>query len=198
MRYIICSLIFLNLVFTACENNSPVSKTESSNDVSEEIYIEKGKIIAENAFKTLSGNLKKAMQEGGVEHAIKFCNINASKLVKSLNKKHNVRIKRTSLKIRNQENTPTKKELEQLMLYQKQNNKSIELKPIAKKIESNQVIFYSPIHIKPMCLSCHGKVGETMLEKNHNLIISLYPNDKATGYSNSNWRGIWSITFNKN
>ncbi|NIP31516.1 MAG: DUF3365 domain-containing protein, partial [Candidatus Dadabacteria bacterium] len=100
----------------------------------EEIFIDRGKKIAQNAFETLSGNLQKAMQEGGVEHAIKFCNINASDLVQSLNKKHNVEIRRTSLKVRNQNNTPTKKELDQLILYQKQKNEGKELKPTAKKI----------------------------------------------------------------
>ncbi len=198
MRYLIVSLIFINVVFTACENNSSITKTESANDFPEEIFIDRGKKIAQNAFETLSGNLQKAMQEGGVEHAIKFCNINASDLVQSLNKKHNVEIRRTSLKVRNQNNTPTKKELDQLILYQKQKNEGKELKPTAKKIKNNQVVFYSPIYIKPLCLSCHGKVGDTLLSTNHNLLKSLYPNDKATDYSNGDLRGMWSISFNKN
>ena len=198
IHYLIVLLIFLIVAFTACENYSPLTKTESANDFSEKIYIERGKKIAQNAFETLSGNLQKAMQEGGVEHAIKFCNINASDLVKSLNKKHNVEVKRTSLKVRNQNNTPTSEELVQLMIYQKQNNEGKELKPTAKKIKNNKVVFYSPIHIKPLCLSCHGKVGEVLLTTNHNLIKSLYPNDKATGYSNGDLRGMWSITFSKN
>ena len=57
------------------------------------------------------------MAEGGVENAINYCNANASNLMDSLNKYYNVTIRRTSDKIRNGENSPTKEEQKVLANY---------------------------------------------------------------------------------
>ena len=50
---------------------------------------------------------------------------------------------------------------------------------------------------KPLCLKCHGKIGETLNEDDYTIIKKIYPDDKAIGYDNENLRGIWSIQFEK-
>ena len=45
-----------------------------------------------------------------------------------------------------------------------------------------------------MCLQCHGKQIKPEVSQQ---IMKLYPKDLAIGYSESEVRGIWSITFDK-
>jgi hypothetical protein len=47
------------------------------------------------------------------------------------------------------------------------------------------------------CLNCHGTPGKEVLPENHELIKGLYPQDRATGYSMDDLRGMWSIRLSK-
>ena len=136
------------------------------------------------------------MQEGGVPNAVKYCNIAASPLVDSLEQIHNVKIKRTSLKVRSNNNQPTAQEKQQLQKYQEAFDNGQALKPIVNEIAS-QATFYAPIHVMPLCQKCHGTVGEELLKDNYELIQSLYPSDSAINYKSGDLRGMWSITFVK-
>jgi hypothetical protein len=48
-----------------------------------------------------------------------------------------------------------------------------------------------------MCLQCHGKPQQELTTVTLNKIKTLYPDDKAIGYSENQVRGIWHITFNQ-
>ena len=48
-----------------------------------------------------------------------------------------------------------------------------------------------------MCLQCHGKPNQDIKRPTLNSLANLYPEDKATGYSINQVRGIWSISFDK-
>lgn len=198
MKYLFSIFIFgFVLFFVACENNNPPFKNISEDEKLDEYYIGKGKEIAASTFATLSGNLQKAMKEGGVPHAVQYCNLAAFPLVDSLSQIHKANIRRTSLKIRNPKDKPNQIELEQLKNYQKQVDAGEKLKPIVKEINGNQITFFAPIHVMPQCEKCHGKVGKSLLEKDYELIQQLYPEDEAIGYMSGDWRGMWSITFSK-
>ena len=64
------------------------------------------------------------------------------------------------------------------------------------KDEEGYPTFFAPILDKGLCLTCHGIVGETLLPENDEKIKTLYPEDKAVGYSEGDLRGVWSIMFN--
>ena len=147
-------------------------------------------------FSTLSAELGKALQEGGVSQAVEVCNIAAMPLVDSLSKVHNASIRRTSLKVRNPKNTPTSDELKVLNGYAKKAGTGGKLEPKIVEVDG-MVSFYAPIMTKPLCLKCHGKVGETLTEEDYVVIKNLYPDDQAIDYGNENLRGIWSIQFEK-
>jgi hypothetical protein len=152
-----------------------------------------GKTIAQNTFKTLGGNLKKAMAQGGVENAINYCNANASGLIDSLGTHHNAIIRRTSNKLRNPNNAPTK--AEELVLNKYLNGE--QSGPVIDILASGNKIFYAPIKMKPLCITCHGTVGKTTSENDYATILKHYPNDKATGYNEGDFRGMWSIELKK-
>lgn len=198
MKYISSVIIFLSVLFFAnCKNENTTSKSSAPIQNLEQVYLVKGQKIAAATFATLSSNLQKAMQGGGVAKAIKYCNLSASPLVDSLESIHQAKIKRTSFKTRNPNNQATKKELEQLQIFQSQVDSGEDLKPVVKEIPGNKIAFYAPIHLMPLCQKCHGKIGETLLVEDYDLIQQLYTEDKAVGYVAGDWRGMWSITFPK-
>jgi len=186
------------LVLIACNNTDKKNIIIENNTIEisqeeKELTIEKGKEIALNTFKVLGGNLKKSMGEGGVENAINYCNANASNLMDSLGTYYSANIRRTSNKLRNENNTPTA--AEQIILDTYTNGG--EMKPVVDILSNGNRVFYAPIKMKPLCISCHGTVGKSLSNDNYAFIKKHYPNDKATGYEVSDFRGIWSIELKK-
>ncbi|OIP05630.1 MAG: hypothetical protein COX70_00945 [Flavobacteriales bacterium CG_4_10_14_0_2_um_filter_32_8] len=160
-------------------------------------HIEKGKEIAQKAFIVLSGNVKQAMANGGIENALTYCNINAGGLMDSLSNYYRVTIKRTSRKTRNQTNNPTTEEKVVLDKYLEMKNKGKEMSPIISFLANGDTVFYAPIIMQPLCVSCHGTVGENISKENYAIIKNYYTTDKAIDFKAGDLRGIWSITFNK-
>lgn len=183
---------FIPLAFLfACNNSEEKIKVVSP---TEEEYLIKGKEIAEATFNILSSNLKNAMNEGGLENALAFCNVNAMPLTDSLSDYYNVSIKRVSHKPRNLINEPTPQEQhiidDYLALGAVEN-----MKPMIAKNEQQNTVFYAPIPTKGLCLNCHGIVGETLSLERYEVIKKFYPNDNAVGFKEGDFRGMWSITF---
>lgn len=162
-----------------------------------EHYATKGESITLMSLSALSRALGKALKEGGVANAIKFCDEYANPVTDSLSKAYQAKIKRTSLKIRNQENQPTPTERMILRTYQKQFEAGKALKPIVTESQAGHINFYKPIIIKPLCLKCHGQKNHTILADDLKMIQTHYPNDKAIGYKVDDFRGIWHIQFDK-
>lgn len=140
-------------------------------------------------LKRLGGELIKHLKSKGAVDALKFCNANAPRLTQEVNRSlgKKVKIKRISLRPRNQANTPSKEEakiLEQMEALLK-SNKSVT--PVSRT-KDGYYIYYKPLFInKKACLICHGDI-----EKNPKLaktIKKLYPNDKATHYKMGDLRG---------
>ena len=157
-------------------------------------FTEQGKSIAKASFMALAGNLKKAMKAGGPPNAIEFCSIKAMVITDSLSKAHQAIIRRTSDKLRNLANHPSALETKQLEAYAKNIANKQPLKPHVSLTEDNKVLFFAPIKIaKPVCLKCHGTVGETMSKDHLGIIQKRYPTDKAIGYKEGEFRGMWSI-----
>jgi hypothetical protein len=180
------------LLMSSCSENA-TSQNETTVDI-DDAYIAKGKTIAASTFSILGSNLQKAMKEGGVQNAVKYCNLAASPLVDSLMQVHQASIKRTSLKTRNPKNQPTKEERIQLEKYQKQYETGAVLKTVSQK-SNKRITFYAPIYVMELCQKCHGKIDESLKKEDFAFIRDIYPTDEATNYSAGDLRGMWSITF---
>jgi hypothetical protein len=187
MKNLLILLIFLGMV--SCGN----SLTEKE----KQEYINKGNDISQATFKALSEKLTEQMKLGGPSQALPFCNVEALPLTQQLSEKFNVIIKRTSDKLRNQENIPSERELEIINNYYKLISEKKEITPIVEVDSNNKKHYYAPIILKANCLACHGKVDEFVSVKTDSIIKSLYSNDKAIGYIEGDLRGIWSIEFKK-
>lgn len=189
MKKLLIAAVFM-LILVSCNQNKNFSKEEIVT------YTNKGKEIAKESFNALSSLLMQQMKEGGAEQALPFCNTQASPIINNINQKYDVIVKRTSLKIRNENNNPTSEETEILKNYAVLKELGENLKPLVNLDESGKPHFYAPIILKENCMVCHGNVGESVTIKTDSIIKSLYPNDKATGFKTDDLRGIWSITFN--
>jgi hypothetical protein len=158
-------------------------------------YIETGREVAGKAQGVLLANVSSAMQKGGPEYAIEFCNLEASSLIDSLSEANNCVVSRVSAKNRNPENVLKNKNEKQLWDFyatRLENGNA----PDTLIQQEKSLIYYKPIKTAmPACLNCHGTPGEDIQPATLQKIQKLYPDDKATGYSLNEFRGMWKIVF---
>lgn len=203
--YILIASSFL-LLFSACKNEKkteekPTEEIIISGPLSNEEnkhYKEIGAEIVKATFDGLSGNLKEALQKGGVKQAVEYCNIVALSLTDSLAKKHDAKIKRTSSKLRNPKNEPSPDEIDIFTKYQKSLDSKLDINPLVIHWDDGYVKYFHPIYINELCLKCHGTPGKEINDENLSLISSLYPEDQATGYEENELRGLWSVVMKRN
>ena len=187
-------LLFLSLtvLLASCTNTSKKNRLSPEE---QSRLIAKGRSISAFSLKAFTRELTNALNEGGVQHAVGYCNLRAMPLIDSLSGAYNVKIYRISEKYRNKVNMPGQLDITVLKAYQKQLDNGEELQPHLEVTE-NEVIFYSPIILlNPICLNCHGEPGSTMTAENHSFIKSKYPEDLAFGYKLGDLRGVWKIVM---
>lgn len=189
------SALFLLILFFLMQCTNPSNSDSQMLSIEEQaLYTQKGKEIALATFAALSSQLQKAMANGGVPEAIKYCNAAAYPIVDSLSVVHEVKIKRSSLKLRNPKNKATALEQSILKAYQRQEK---ELKPIVKSLGNGDIAFFAPIKTQGLCLKCHGRLETDIQTSDYSIIKTYYPEDEAIGYGQNELRGIWSIQFKK-
>lgn len=183
------------LLISSCEN--PRKSTKLTDEQLKNLAITEGDVISQVTQMVLASKLKKVVQEEGIPEALKYCNVNAFPIVDSLEDVHNVKVKRASTNTRNPGDTPNNMERSVINDYSRQIDKGQTPEAVAILDEQN-IHYFKPIVISAeLCLKCHGQIGSDLLEKNHEIIKELYPNDNATGHKLGDLRGIWSITFKK-
>jgi len=160
-------------------------------------YQSKGQKITSKAFELLSSELRMAIQEGGLDHAIPYCHLKALLLIDSIAEPYGATVSRTSLHSRNPENKPDELEKEILIQFEEEYKAGKNLEPVVVAVDKNEALYCSPIFVKPQCLGCHGKPEKIVLNKTMDLIKQYYPNDQATGYSENDLRGMWAVKFKR-
>jgi hypothetical protein len=196
--FTIFTSISIVLIFSACNNTS----TQITEPTIEEIELIKpiGDQIAGKLVKELQSELKAAIKNGGFEEAVNVCNLKAAPITKIISSTTNrkVVIKRTSNKYRNPMNAPDKFEKKALAYFEGLNDSGKPLPDyyIQKLGSGNSMVFnyYKPMKTGNKCLICHGK--RSLIKPDIlNSISNLYPNDKATGYNENDFRGLIRITI---
>lgn len=156
-------------------------------------YQSSGIEISNQAQATLLAKVANAIQTGGPEYAVEFCNLEASGIVDSLNIVYQCNISRVSDKNRNPGNSLTDKTDQ--MIWQIFENQPLADTLIQKR---SSYTYYKRINTAmPACLKCHGQAGSDINDATLNKLKALYPDDLATGYSLDEFRGLWKIQFNK-
>lgn len=196
MKNIAFLLLISITVLWSC-NQKNVSISEPTNEELIKI-VPKGNEISTALMKSLKAELKSAITEGGFEQAIDVCNLKALPITNKITEiaGSNIQIKRTTLKYRNPENAPDEVEKTaldhfQMLLDQNENLPDHFVQKVTKQ-DVVQYYFYKPLIIENVCLGCHGN-PENMDTKLLNQIAQYYPEDKATGYSEGDFRGLISV-----
>ena len=146
----------------------------------------------------LKSTLVKSLTSKGPVSAIEVCNIDAIQISNTISQKNNLKVGRTSLKIRNPANKPDAWETKQLAWFSSQlesgaDIKSLEAHEVVK--ENNEDIFryMKAIPMQEPCMLCHGKtIAPAISEK----IQKLYPQDQATDYEVGEIRGAFTLEIN--
>jgi hypothetical protein len=185
-------LNFIILLLISCEKEIKyIVKDEFKKE-----FIDKGKEATGLAFNELSKNLKTSITNSGFEGAVSFCNVESPKIMKKITFKSKALVKRVSDNPRNQKNAASEREIEIMNNYRKLIKLNEKLEPVLDA-DRSVVTFYAPIKIMPLCLNCHGNYNSQIGNDTKDILLSLYPEDKAVNYNIDDLRGLWKVVFPK-
>ncbi len=159
-----------------------------------------GEEVSTDLMKTLKNALVTEIQgEEGFVGAMKVCNVKALKLTDEIDKKHGdkISVKRTSLRVRNPENSPDELETQALEFFRKSMIGNKELAKNYVQPTSEGFRYYKPLKMNSLCLTCHGD-SKNMNPEIVAELTKLYPNDKAIGYAEGDFRGLIRVEINEN
>lgn len=169
---------------SACSNHKqqPIAEEEKA------ALMLLGDSISMEIQNVLLQNVGEAIQKGGTDYAVEFCNIQAMPLTDSIADHLNVYIQRLSDKNRNPANA-IQTQMDSIAWEKIKSEKA----DFTEQDKNGEVYYYKPILIAmPTCIKCHG--GKTdITESTQKMIAQKYPDDKATGYQMGDLRGMWKI-----
>jgi len=167
--------------------STPSEERESWRQVSEEELDEPARQKlqrARQAQKDLGSTLKRellgAIKEEKAAGAVDFCHEQAPEIAREVSESHELKIGRTSHRLRNRDNDPPSWAEEAV---DRQEPRSYVMEGPA-----DQLGYLAPIKMGGVCVSCHGKESQLapgvseMLDKH-------YPKDRATGFEVGDLRG---------
>ena len=185
MRGYIWVTAFIFLMFSACKSGID-SETYKK-------YRERGTEITNLAQTTLLSKVGGAIQKGGPEYAVEFCNLEASGIIDSLNRINNCKISRVSEKNRNPENA-LKSKADLAVWETFRNSRQMDTVLLVQ----NTPVYYKRINTAmPACLKCHGDIEADINRKTLEILKVLYPEDLATGNELNEFRGLWKVEFSQ-
>ena len=191
MKNLLISLIVIILL--SCSSEPEKVSVISENDAPE--FFKLADSAAVVLVKSLGGRLTEVIQADGVIKAIDVCKEEAYDITGDLEDEigEKVSIKRVSNKYRNPKNAPDKYEIEVLAWFEDQIAQGNMLpKVYGQKIKRNRnelYRFYKPMKMQTNCLLCHGD-EEVLIPSVAESVKKLYPNDRATGYKEGDFRGV--------
>jgi len=159
---------------------------------------------AKAAIKELAGTLQKelkgAMQAGGPTGAIAVCNSQAMPVTQKVAEEHDLSLSRVSLNNRNPANLPNEWQTAVLKGFEQQ--KAAGKDPASLTWSETVIIddgvdgakefrFMKAIPTAAVCLNCHGTEISPEVSQ---VLAGLYPDDRATGYSEGDIRGAFVAT----
>lgn len=150
----------------------------------------------------LQGELGTAMKSGGPADAVEVCRVKASAIAAEISKKAGMKVARTSLRLRNPNNTSDAWELGVLVQFEArkaagQDPAVLEHFEVIAENGRKTFRYMKAIAIAPgaPCLVCHGEKIDPAVSAR---LKTLYPNDRATGFKTGDLRGAFTVTQQMN
>lgn len=171
------------------EPTKPIDETATLVEGQEVGERDKARLMAakDALFTSLSGRLMQAMSSGGPEGAIEICSKEARSLASTVGEQENVRIGRTGVRLRNEQNVAPL--WAQGLIEAKTDT------PFFGVLSDERKVALLPIKLQSHCLACHGP-KEQLAPAVSEQLAQLYPNDQATGFHDGELRGwFWIETL---
>ncbi len=190
---LVVALSFLS-IWIACSSNE-TSEHKTNQDSA---YVQEGFDVSSAAQAALLQHLTQAIETGGPEYAVQYCNLKASEVMDSISRIHNCTVSRITDRNRNADNALKSDDDKTIWNYFKNENPAQSRRDTLLTDQINHT-YYRPIKIgMPACLKCHGKPGIDIDSQTLSRIDSLYPDDLAKNYESGDLRGLWKIQFHVN
>ncbi len=146
----------------------------------------------------LRTRLMAAVASNGVTGALAVCKDIAPAMAAELSAKHGLRVRRTALRVRNQDNQADAWEQKVLAMFAARAAAG-EPMPTLEHSETvegadglREIRYMKAIPMEPVCVTCHGAVLAPELSAE---VARLYPADAATGFSPGEVRGAFSVVL---
>jgi len=183
---LLASLLVISVSHAQGKDANATSKQESNLSVKDEA-IKYMKMLG-GAHKT---QLKGKIKEGKTDPQLaEYCAGVVPDLDKGVNASipKYAHVRRTSLKVRNtSRNTPDQLDTKILNDYaEKESNKTFKPNDIVVVKDGNTTRVYKPLVAGKVCLKCHGDITPEV----KSVLSKVYPDDKATGYKEGDFRGV--------
>lgn len=140
----------------------------------------------------LKGALTSALEEGPGE-AIDACRVEAPELAEEASSEQ-VRIGRTSHRLRNPDNAP-KPWMEPLLEAYAEADEVAEGRHEVVRLDERDDAawgYVEAIHVRGMCVTCHGE-AEALPKPVREGLAAHYPKDRATGFEAGDFRGLFWV-----
>lgn len=157
-------------------------------------------VTAKVAIKSLAGALKNelqaAMQSGGPTAAIEICNTRAMPLTGEIAEQHGLQLVRVSLRNRNPANAPNTWQAAVLQDFDRraalgEDVNQLTWSETVDNGDGQEFRLMKAIPTGGVCLACHGTALSPEISQ---VLNELYPDDRATGFSEGDIRGAFVVT----
>lgn len=157
-------------------------------------------MAAKSAIKDFAGalqsELKAAMRAGGPVAAISVCNTQAAPIAEKVSAAHGMSLSRVSLRNRNPGNVPNEWQAGVLENFEDRKAAGEDVTSLAWSETADvdagkEFRFMKAIPTGGICLACHGvNIAPDIKQQ----LTALYPEDRATGFSEGDIRGAFVVT----
>jgi hypothetical protein len=139
---------------------------------------------ARSAQKELGSTLKRellgAIEESKPAGAVDFCHERAPEIAREVSKSHDLKIGRTSHRLRNPDNRPPS--------WAEPAVERKEPRSYVMQGPADQLGYLAPIKLGGVCVNCHGKEDQ-LAPGVDEMLDRHYPEDQATGFAVGDLRG---------
>ena len=160
-----------------------IAEEDESEEDSPMLDLEQTAQAADRALRQrLLGRVMEVVESDGLPAAVTVCHEEAIPLTTQVGEEFDVSIGRVSDRLRNPDNIPPAWAAEMIESADEE-AQTQDVDDVHRRV--------SPLHIGAPCLNCHG-AREDIAPDVLTVIDELYPDDRATGYAESQLRGwVW-------
>lgn len=173
--------------------------SRTDQDGSRDQVLEQGRVISGQFMASLKGRLVAALADGGPTEAVEVCHRDAATITdQTLAAAPEVlALRRVSPRWRNPANQADALDLAAWRVFEEdtlESSNEPEDLLVPDPDRGDRLVYYRALRMAPLCLTCHGP-PEQIPAGVRTLLTERYPDDRATGFSEGDLRGLIRIDF---